>query len=305
MLKILSFRAVLASSCFRTLFASFCLLFLLFLLFPQKTLAATFTFEGAPPSISDNQSFFVNVTLFINDSSGKSYYIRAAFSHPDSSTSYFGYTKNNAGDWYNGEPKIDKTQFYKAIMDEGDQKTFTIEVKPDSESTFYKNKGPATYNFKLGRYTELGTSPTWCDNKTTYSTGYCNIASISISSASTPTPTPTSTLTPTPTPTPSPTKTPTPKPSTPKPTTSIIQTPTPKATTVSVSLAREINSSQSPKDILGTESSKPSVKPTNKPQDVKTLSASENNLSKILIGLGVIILISGAGIFLKSFIKPK
>lgn len=279
------------------------ILFLFFFFFPQTTLAAAFTFEGAPPSISDNQSFTINVTLSINNSAGKSYYIRAAFSHPDSSTSYFGYTKNNTGDWYNGEPKIDKTQFYKVIMDEGDQKTFTIEVKPDSESTFYKNKGPATYNFKLGRYTELGTSPTWCDNKTTYSTGYCNIASISISSASTPTPTPilSPILTPTPTPSPTPTpKTPTPKPATPKPT----ATSTPKPTAISVKISKDIEESPLPTVLpAATRSAIPSPSPT--PKQIETKVASENNFQKILIVVGLIFIISSGFWFIRSLKKDE
>lgn len=282
----------------------FLFFFLLFLLSPQKTLAVTFTFDGAPSNITDTQSFSINVTLNIANSTGKIYYIRAAFFHPDSPSSYFGYTKNNIGDWYKVQispTPTDKTQFYKVIMDEGEQKTFIIEAKPDQESNYYKNKGPGVYNFKLGRYTEGGNSPIWCSGEDMP----CSIASISIASSvtPTPTPTPTPTLTPAPTSTPSPIKTPTPKPSTPKPTVSSAPTPTPKATAVSVSLARETSSSKSSLDILGTESAEPSLEPVKKSEEVKTLGTNENNLPKILMGLGVIIILSGAGIYVKSLKK--
>lgn len=173
------------------------------------------------------------------------------------------------------------------------------------DSYSYSNNPGADISF--GRFPDAGSWGT-CSPTKNAANASCTVSTPTPTSSPTSMPTPTSSPTPTPTPipsstptpTPSSTKTPTPKSPTPKPTVSSTPTPTPKATTVSVSMVREISSSKSFKDILGTESAGPSLKPVKKSEEVKTLGANENNLSKILIGLGVIILISGAGIYLKS-----
>lgn len=283
------------------------LFFFTFFAFPS--FAATLTFSGVPSSISDTESFSVQVSFSISSSPGTNYYIRAAFSHPDSPSNYFGYTKNNSGSWYNGTPSIDHTQYYKITLDENSQWSGAIEVKPDIEDTDYKGSG--TYNFKLGRYTEAGSGPTWCI------TDGCSVASISITSP-TPTPTPVPTNTPTPTPTTAatatPTKTPTPT-STPTrtPTPTKTPTPTPSRTPTSTlkpsaSLALGlIGSSSSP--ILGesTESGL-FISPTNIANKKNVLVANKgknpsNNFQKILMFLGIIIFAGACGIVAFQIIR--
>ena len=113
------------------LFLSTSLFLLLFLGIPKTIFAATFTFSGTPESISDDQSFSVNVNLSISGSSGNNYYLRGDFSHADTPTSYFGYTRNNLEEWYNAEPTLDHTQLYKVTMQSDGTWVGSIEIKPD------------------------------------------------------------------------------------------------------------------------------------------------------------------------------
>lgn len=274
---------------FRTLFASFCLFFLLFV-FPQKVFAVTFTFQGAPSNILDNQSFPVNITLIASNSAGKNYYIRGAFYQP-STTFYFGYTKNNIGNFYNGEPTIDKAQFYKITMYPNNQWSGVIEFKPYNRSSYYK--GPGTYNFKVGRYTESGNTVTWCSNETSP----CSVASINIVSSQTPSPSPI----------PSNSSSPSPSPSSIDTvlldTSSSDLTPAPNPTSISTSLFDILKATTSSKSVLPVSTKASSFNPTPNSKETKLLADKEINFSKILIGLGFIIIISSAGIFLKSLKK--
>ncbi len=135
-------------------------------LFSATSASAAFTISGTPDTIDENGNFTVNVNLSVSGQVGSTYYLRAAFSHPTTPTSYFGYTKNNTGNWYNGTPTpIDHTQFYRVTLDSNASWIGTIEVKPDPASSAYKRAGG--YNFKVGRYTAAGSGPTWSDNSTT------------------------------------------------------------------------------------------------------------------------------------------
>lgn len=121
-------------------------------------------------------------------------------------------------------------------------------------------------------------------------------------------PTPSPTLVPTSTPTPTPTVKPTatPKPtSTPKPQSGATSTPAPTPTskpspTVLASSNKAIQSSDTatiskeplPTSILGVSTKTVSTQNPSPTIAVKTLGSSQNNLSKILIGLGILILAS-------------
>ncbi|MBI4058875.1 hypothetical protein HY404_01390 [Candidatus Microgenomates bacterium] len=152
---------------------------LLFLFTFHHKAQAAFSISNVPASVADNESFSVTISLTISNSAGNNYYLRAALAHPDAPSSYFGYTKNNAGSWYNGKPSpLDYTQFYQITMNSDNSWSGTIEVKPDAESSYYK--GEASYTLKVGRYTQAGSGPTWADNSTT----------LNITVSATPTPTP-------------------------------------------------------------------------------------------------------------------
>lgn len=134
-----------------------------------------------------------------------------------------------------------------------------------------------------------------------------------------PSATPTNTPTPTKTPTPTPTTKPTSTPKVPPPT----KTPTPTTiksvvTASPILLANDVQESTQealPTSILGesTESAANNVSPTNNPKikkqpsskETKTLEGSNDNLSKILIGIGVIFLISCGILAFRSYIKSR
>lgn len=222
--------------------------------------AATFTFIGAPSTINENDTFLVNVNLEISGSSGNIYYIKGVFSHSDTPSSYLGYTKNNNGDWRNDD-EADKTQYYKVTMDSNGQWSGAIEFKLDTQDSSFKGSG--NYNFKLGRYTTTGTSPTWCISESTP----CNPVIIAVI-APTPTLTPTLTPTPEPTNTPTPTKSPTPTPTikptstptatlTPLPSPTKTPTPKPTSSTPSPTQASVLGISQNPsQSVLGDSDEK-------------------------------------------------
>ena len=113
-----------------------------------------------------------------------------------------------------------------------------------------------------------------------------------------PTITPTNTLTPTKTPTPTPTTKPTATPKTPTPTKTSTPTPIKSGQTASpILIADDVEESTQealPTSILGesTESAVNTVSPSPFAKGTKTLASSTNNLSKILIGIGVIFLIA-------------
>lgn len=190
--------------------------------------SAAIVIEEAPGTVADNQEFRVKIKVTVTGGGGNYYYIRPGFSHSTTPSSYFGYIKNNSGNWYNGEPTIDKTQFLKVQLNPFVTWNDFIDVKPDLSSSAYKGVG--SYSFKVGRYTETGTSVTeWSDSVT------ITITSSGIVTPS-PSPSPTPVVSPTPTPSPtavasaSPTPSPTTKTSpTPKPTSTPTPTAKPKA----------------------------------------------------------------------------
>lgn len=266
------------------------LLFLIFIIFPPKpAFAVDFTFSGAPANINETDTFSVNLNLKVSNSSGSAYYIKGGFSSTSTPTSYFGYTKNNQSNWYNG---TDKTQYYKIVMDQSGQWSGPIEVKLDTDAD-PEYKGGGTYNFKLARYTAGGSTATYCDKESVP----CTVASISVI-APTPQPTPTPTEKPAPTPTKTPTaipyKSPTPTP-TKSPTASlssaITKSPTKTATKSAISI--------SPKSALGISTKSADKKPT---PDKKALvnSASQSNLSFFIItGISLLFLAGAITVYLK------
>lgn len=168
------------------------------------------SFTQPPSELHGDQAFQTDVTLKGVDESSE-YYIRGVFYKADSSQ-YFGFTKNNEGNWQSEAQNF--TQFYKI---KGNT-TVSISFKPDVASSSYVHD--STYLFKIGRYTPGG-SLTWSDQSP---------ATILLSSPTienTPTPSPSIvneavTSTPTSTPTASPTP-----PLTTTPTTTLTATPTP------------------------------------------------------------------------------
>jgi len=143
----------------------------------------------------------------------------------------------------------------------------------------------------------------------------------STNNTSAPVPTPTLTPAPTtiPTNTPTPTKTPTPTPTTKPTSTPKVPTPTkiPTATPIKLGptaspilIANDVEESTRealPTSILGesTESAVNTVSPSPFAKETKTLASSTSNLSKILIGIGIIFLISCGILAFRGYIKSR
>lgn len=164
---------------------SFVICNLSFIIFPFPVFAVTVTISNTPSTISD-QPF--NIDVSVSGAAAGTNYLRANL-YPPSTTNYFGYTWNGAN-FYNGS---DYAQYLPITIDSSGNFSTTMQAKLDISSSYYL--GPGTYNLKVRRYTQSGSSYTWSNEAST--------------TVSLPTPTPSPTPSTTPTPTPNPTSSPT------------------------------------------------------------------------------------------------
>lgn len=254
------------------------LLFVSSFIRPHPAFAAmTMSFSGLPSTINQDEEFTIQTSL-AGASTNTTYYLRAAF-YTDATTQYFGYTYNNQGAWNNSPSNY--TQFYQ--INTGSTGTFSgpIKVKVDLLSTYFKGSGE--YQFKLGRYTEAGSGPTWSD------------ASVTTIIGPTPTPTP---IPPTATPTLQPTSAPEPS-STPAPT--IAQaptnTPTPRPTATLTLTPTPVDG-----DILGESAienevpTKPPEIPAANPERNETKKKNNQNMIPTILIIVGILLMTGSTI---------
>jgi len=280
------------------------LILLLFCLAVPKTVfaaTATITINNAKTQLqSVDEEYPVDVTLSINASDETVYYLRGVF-HKQNTTNYCGYTWNGA-DWFKGPYSSNEGwKNFLPISITNDSWAGVLKAKIDPTDSGCNSSG--TYNFKIQRFTENSSSGTF-DNQ--------DVQTVSVV---VPTPTPILTLTPTPTPTSIPTNTPTTKPtSTPKiPTPTKTATPTPiKSETASpILIADDVEESTQeafPTSILGesTESAANNSSLTSPfAKETKTLASSTSNLSKILIGTGIIFLIACGILAFRGYTKSR
>jgi hypothetical protein len=165
-------------------------LFVWVILFPKVIISASSISTGSvPSSIVADQELTVDVVLTCSGCGSS--YIRGVFFYPDSSTSYFGYTKNNSGEWVNlsGSP----SSYFKV---ESGSWNGQMKFKFDSD------KPAGDYYFKVGRYTASGTSFSQSSDVTLIAVAGSSPSLISTPgpTASPVTETPALTQTPTPTP---------------------------------------------------------------------------------------------------------
>lgn len=202
------------------------LIFFLFLFTGDVFATLSLSLDAVPGEIDADQEFIGNVSLSCTNCSDS--YLRGAF-FSSGATDYFGYTRNDSGDWVNAS----------------NPKTIYFHILPVESSwsgqlrfRFDKEKAPGNYQFKVMRYTGSGSK-----------SGETDSFPVNVIAPATPTPTATIIVTPTSTPTstsassaitktttpsaPSPTttKTPTPQPTS-TPTPSKIPTPTVQATNI-------------------------------------------------------------------------
>ncbi|MBI4067070.1 hypothetical protein HY407_01700 [Candidatus Gottesmanbacteria bacterium] len=244
-----------------------------FSLYASPIFAANVEISNVPSSLEKDQEFEIQVALS-GAAANTNNYLRAAFFHDSSPTSYFGYTYNHENNWYNGKPSpIDPHKFLQISISSEGSYSGRLKIKADLEDSAFKGAG--TYNLKVGRYTANDKSPEWSTP----------IALIINAPSPTPTPIPTSP----PTATPKPTSTPKPPTSTP-----ILSSPTKTITTAKVLISPSIYAES---NILGEDAT-----PT---PDMKFLSQQKSdNLAKILIGIGGLMIL-GAAVWIAVITKRQ
>lgn len=222
--------------------------------------------SNLPSTIDQSQEFSLSLSFSCPGCSDS--YLRGVF-YP-SGSSYFGYTKDNNGNWSNA-PGSNCTSFFKIAQSDLQTGSWSgvLSFKPDISSSYYN--GPGEYSFKVGRYTSSCGSPsTWSNEATIAITG----------------PTPTFSPTNTPTP-PQPTSTPLPTPSkTPTVTPSLSPTSVNSPTQSQNSSAENVTNS-----VLGAQDTNSSNN-QNKSEQVKIAGATEHNIiGLIFIVLGILFLV--------------
>ncbi|MDZ4227716.1 MAG: hypothetical protein U1E54_00560, partial [Candidatus Levybacteria bacterium] len=181
------------------------LFFLTVFAFPSFATAPNIT-AYPTGTISLDTSFTITATMS-GLSNNAIYRLRVASPQSTTSTTYFGSTYDGAT-WHMGS--IADGNFISITTDANGVWGGDMQGKIDSDDPNFTT-GSGTYDLKIGRYTQTGSSATWSN-------------SVSVTITVPPTPTPTLTLTPTAAPTSTPTPTPTASPTNaPTPT----KTPTP------------------------------------------------------------------------------
>lgn len=249
---------------------------LIFCFFHAPAFAVAPTIINHPSSIDIDNSFTLSATMS-GLSNNTIYRLRIAFAKTGTSD-YFGSTFNGT-DWYNGTPSpIDYSKFLTVTTDNNGAWEGDILGKVETGDSNFTT-GSDTYDVKIGRYTQSGTSATWS-----------NIVAVSLVAPSpTPTPTPTPSAAPTSTPIPSPTKTPTPSPTPKSPTpTPIKSAPTTKLTVTIFPTSVLGESTKSAESGL-SENSK-LVIGKNPSDDEKKVnpSSSNNSFPVVFIFLGIV-----------------
>lgn len=124
-------------------------------------------FAGAPQiiaypqtTLSLDQSFILSATMS-GLSKNAIYRMRVVFAQPGTSN-YFGSTYNGSS-WYNGTPSpINYANFLSLTTDGTGAWWGDVQGKIDSDDPNFTT-GSGTYDVKLGRYTQTGSTATWSD----------------------------------------------------------------------------------------------------------------------------------------------
>lgn len=255
---------------FKNITRVFLVLLFSFFVNPTNTFASAPSIQTYPDTINIDTSFTIQATMD-GLSNNSIYRLRIVLAAPGTSN-YFGSTYSGTN-WYNGTPSpIDYSKFLTITTDSAGAWSGNIEGKVEANDPNYSG-GPGTYDLKIGRYTQSGSSATWSEIK------QVNFI------APTPTPTPTPTSKPTPTPTKSPTPTPTKTP-TPTPTKAVTKTPTPKSSKISS------------KSVMGASDKSEEKTPTATPKPKKSSAPSILPLFAI-IGGSILLLVCAILVYFK------
>lgn len=120
------------------------------------SITSSFTVSNAPSQITSDQSFNVSVNLSLPNNPGEKFYLKGAFRHPDKPSNYFGLTKVESS-WIKNNTTA--TSQLPITTDQAGNWTGNIAVQPDGSDSGFTGTGD--YIFKVGRYTNSGSGPTW------------------------------------------------------------------------------------------------------------------------------------------------
>lgn len=256
----------------------------LFFSFSQPVFAVTVSITSPSPPIAITNDAFT-LTASISGASTGTNYLRVDI-YKDGTVNYFGETFNNS-DWYNGS---DGKQYLPISVQSGSFWNGTIQARIGSPSTA-EYDGIGSYKARIRRYTSSG----YPGSEDANNSSVAVVISIPTSTP-TPSPTPTSTPTSTPTKTPTPTLT-----STPSPT--IVASITSSATSSSAVFSASSSTILGESTLAGIFELSPSPKKIAKA--TKVLGVSQNIMPMILLGVGIMLILSSCGILAFKIKKNK
>lgn len=130
---------------------------------PQSTSSSQnsfFLISQVPLKIDSGQSFSVSANLSLPNNQNTKFYLKGAFKKADSSN-YFGYTKV-LGAWIKNGTSYSLQ--YPITTDSSGSWRGSLELQVDGEDSGFTGSGD--YIFKVGRYTQSGSGPTWSNEVT-------------------------------------------------------------------------------------------------------------------------------------------
>lgn len=125
----------------------------------SSSTTSSFTISGVPSTLDSDKSFSASINLSLPNYPNTKFYLKGVFKKPDSSN-YFGQTKVNSSWIKNSSTYSDQ---FSIITDSSGNWSGTIDVQIDSFDSGYTGSGD--YIFKVGRYSDSGSGPTWSNEQ--------------------------------------------------------------------------------------------------------------------------------------------
>lgn len=122
---------------------------------PAATPSTSFSISNVPTKINSTQTITPSISLNLPDSHNTKFYLKGAFKKVDTSN-YFGLTKVGSAWIKNGSSYSDQLAI---TTDSSGAWSGNMEVQVDPFDSGYDGSGD--YIFKVGRYSESGSGPTW------------------------------------------------------------------------------------------------------------------------------------------------
>ncbi len=166
------------------------------------TKASAVTFSLSNPNLVVNSEGIEEITIEASISGSTTYYLQGMLTKANQSPSYFGWTKDNHGNFtrYVSDsgltPDYIQTNFFKTSPQDGFW-SGNLVIKNDVADEGYD--GPGNYTLRVKRYTGASSTGTYADNDLTINLTFAIPNSPTSAPTQTPASTPTSKSTPTPT----------------------------------------------------------------------------------------------------------